>query len=876
MNTLNRLVICLMLVFVPMLVQAAEPVGKVLLSIGKNTAQPENAAEGGVRYLKRLAPLYAGDRIQTSNRGRLQIRFSDSSLLSLKANSQFVVQEYQFDASAPRDGKAVYRLIKGGMRTVTGLIGREEKADYRLDTPVATIGIRGTHYSLYLCDAACAQTRQIPAGLVGGVAEGGIQVSNSTGGYGIGVDNFFFVADQDAPLQALLEPPALLAEEVSSSSGADTEAAESGASDSAQAETERTDNADSTGLQSGASSDSSTEGFAVSSVESPGELSQSVALPVTEPDSIQVGPDKVVDSCLVNTTDCDLAVTDPGTTDPGTTDPGTTDPGTTDPGTTDPGTGALAPDGAIMGVAFVDAGNGGGSQASGGLLRAGPSIAITVNTDNQLLDATISDPTIGPDDGGCNPCLINQQTALLENIGGVSGPGLGINWGRWRGSWSLDQNGTLSTALQDLHFIYSPNITDSQVVKGLTGAFSYDFVGGTSPTDEGNNIGSYGSVGSITVDFDSQMIRDIFFSADVAGKLVSANSLHSLVPIQRVLDGQPVALTGTCSGGSCVASTGTPMIGDISLAFVGPAAERMMASWGLFEDAADGSSSVAVSGTAVFDQSAALNPFVTTFAGPGSIVQLAYIYSNAPGEQKGQVISLNAEVDTAVVIDTTTGSGPVPMYTHFNAFDKGATQPCPNCEISSANGALAEEGHLSETGQAVHWGRWSEGWAASSDDPDQLRSQGDLHFAYSPDFTPDNVVTGLSGSFTYGLINGTSPTDHSGEAGAYDLTTGANQIQVDFGSQLVTSVNLAVIVSDRNYSFNAAGTTPIATLLNNQAVDLVGSCSGGSCGPSTAMIGGLGVDFVGPSAERLVTSFGAADNNATPTIAVTGAGVYQR
>ena len=47
---------------------------------------------------------------------------------------------------------AFFSLLKGGFRTVSGLIGKINHEDYSVATPVATIGIRGTDYLTVLCD----------------------------------------------------------------------------------------------------------------------------------------------------------------------------------------------------------------------------------------------------------------------------------------------------------------------------------------------------------------------------------------------------------------------------------------------------------------------------------------------------------------------------------------------------------------------------------------------------------------------------------------------------------------------------------------------------------------------------------------------------
>lgn len=98
-------------------------------------------------------------------------------------------------ASAPgaSNGQtAAFRLLKGGFRTVTGLIGKSDRAQYRVSTQTATIGIRGTDYQVILCDAACALDPviqgQIPGagaangGTVVGVIKGGVFVATAGGG----------------------------------------------------------------------------------------------------------------------------------------------------------------------------------------------------------------------------------------------------------------------------------------------------------------------------------------------------------------------------------------------------------------------------------------------------------------------------------------------------------------------------------------------------------------------------------------------------------------------------------------------------------------------------------------------------------------------
>jgi hypothetical protein len=151
---------------------ATDPIGKVILSVGEVTAQNSG---GALRQLERRGRIFEGDLLTTSEGARCQIRFTDGSLLALPELSQFRVDEYRYDGTEDNE-KAIYSLLKGGMRTITGAIGKKTKENYKVNTPVATIGIRGTAYHAFLY--------RLPSGevqLYGGVQYGMITVDNEAG-----------------------------------------------------------------------------------------------------------------------------------------------------------------------------------------------------------------------------------------------------------------------------------------------------------------------------------------------------------------------------------------------------------------------------------------------------------------------------------------------------------------------------------------------------------------------------------------------------------------------------------------------------------------------------------------------------------------------
>jgi hypothetical protein len=100
--------------------------------------------DGQQRPLARGAELDSGDTVRTGADGRAQIRFTDGSYVSLQPNTDFAISDYKYDGKTDGSERGFYGLVRGAMRTVTGAIGRVNRNAYRVTTPTATVGIRGT------------------------------------------------------------------------------------------------------------------------------------------------------------------------------------------------------------------------------------------------------------------------------------------------------------------------------------------------------------------------------------------------------------------------------------------------------------------------------------------------------------------------------------------------------------------------------------------------------------------------------------------------------------------------------------------------------------------------------------------------------------
>ncbi|MES3024427.1 MAG: FecR family protein [Pseudomonadota bacterium] len=122
---------------------AAQVAGTVVNLSGPLLAKK---ASGVVKVLALRSEVEEGDTLVSERNTYARIKFIDDSEITLKPGTVFKVESFAFDAGAPAKDSATFSLLKGGLRSVTGLLGRRNKEKFLLRTPVATIGIRGTTF----------------------------------------------------------------------------------------------------------------------------------------------------------------------------------------------------------------------------------------------------------------------------------------------------------------------------------------------------------------------------------------------------------------------------------------------------------------------------------------------------------------------------------------------------------------------------------------------------------------------------------------------------------------------------------------------------------------------------------------------------------
>lgn len=120
---------------------AAELFGSVDAISGSASVSGKDGKPGAISTGQKI---YAGQTINTASDGEVQLVTEDGGIIALRPDTTFRVDEYQADGGS---GDRIFMsLLKGAVRSITGWIGKHDNAAYRLTTPTATIGIRGTDH----------------------------------------------------------------------------------------------------------------------------------------------------------------------------------------------------------------------------------------------------------------------------------------------------------------------------------------------------------------------------------------------------------------------------------------------------------------------------------------------------------------------------------------------------------------------------------------------------------------------------------------------------------------------------------------------------------------------------------------------------------
>lgn len=140
------------------LAAAQQRAGEISHLQGLATAQQPG---GEFRFLERGAAVFEGDVIATTDKGYAVVSLIDGTKFTLRPSTTFALESFAHNQGTEH---ALMRLFKGGMRVITGLVGKRNPGSMQLRTSSATVGIRGTSFDARLCGDDCRVEGFTPLG----------------------------------------------------------------------------------------------------------------------------------------------------------------------------------------------------------------------------------------------------------------------------------------------------------------------------------------------------------------------------------------------------------------------------------------------------------------------------------------------------------------------------------------------------------------------------------------------------------------------------------------------------------------------------------------------------------------------------------------
>ena len=121
----------------------AKVVGSVSLVLGKAYIKSVGAPR---RLVTAGSPIKVSDRITTAVNGHVHIHFADKALMSVRPSSRLEILSYDYNTERPELSEVKFDLEFGITRSISGEAAKAARQRFRLNTPIAAIGVRGTDF----------------------------------------------------------------------------------------------------------------------------------------------------------------------------------------------------------------------------------------------------------------------------------------------------------------------------------------------------------------------------------------------------------------------------------------------------------------------------------------------------------------------------------------------------------------------------------------------------------------------------------------------------------------------------------------------------------------------------------------------------------
>lgn len=136
---------------------------------------------GQTRMVQKGDAINEGDTLTSAQKASAQIKMQDGGFVAVRPDTQLKFDQFVFAGKEDGSEKSFFSLFKGGFRAVTGLIGRVNKQNYKITTPAATIGIRGTDHETFIITLGSPLAQVAPTGAYNKVNTGETSMTTDKG-----------------------------------------------------------------------------------------------------------------------------------------------------------------------------------------------------------------------------------------------------------------------------------------------------------------------------------------------------------------------------------------------------------------------------------------------------------------------------------------------------------------------------------------------------------------------------------------------------------------------------------------------------------------------------------------------------------------------
>ncbi len=796
--------------------------------------QITNAA-GQARPARKGDAINEGDTLASAQKSSAQVKMQDGGFVAVREDTRLKFDQFVFAGKEDGSEKSFFSLFKGGFRAVTGLIGRINKQNYRITTPAATIGIRGTDHETFMITPGSPLAQVAPTGAYNKVNVGETSMTTDKGtivvqpnqmGFAGGMNqmpqvqaintNIFTVAEAATPgakaeKKEEKEEKAEAKQEEKAAEGAKEEgkeeakaetAAEGGATGEAtqeEAPVRETAVVDATAPTTGTAPAATTTTVAATTAV---EVIAPPTVLQTQPVTTFTSGGTTLNVVAGTGTTAGGQVIVPGVVVPPTLATCIAAPATA-------GCAAVLPTVATCTTAPATAGctavlfpPAAGTYAYEVVAAGGTAGAYTIlnpfsgdlPATSYLFDNTNNLVRVDTAFGGAN--YFTGGTALDT----WKSPDGSIYLGRWAGGTltMVDSLGTVTNnalGAGSAHWIVSLQ-TPLNYVQTLGGTATYTLAMATAPTDAAGNAGTLLNTSTITANFTSQLV-DMALNIQFAGARASTFAVTTPggIPIfgETIWGGGTV----TCTGANCDAGGYSANLWG---RFSGATASNAALAYHVIAGTTD-----VIQGAAAFSTATAPTPVAVTTA--------PYVQSDLAGAfvtNSSSSASIFVHIDTLIATSADMNNAlPNPSYT-----DRYAGKDVNSYVTYSLNGTTsAGAGQTTTTlANGIQFGRWDSTSAQrvavgntncciAGTTPSNTPVYS--HWAVGPAVNPVYLPEVLLGTATYTLAGSTTPTITTATTPPA-VTLSSASLSVNFTQQLVT-FNLALSVGGTPWTASASG-----------------------------------------------------------------------